>query len=92
MRLAWVLALAVCTFSACRSVTYGPPPGCIVSSADAIDLGEEFLNGQSLDWGEPTQLSFDGRRFRLVYETPAGQPERSLVVDCQTADVQFFVP
>jgi hypothetical protein len=92
MRLAWTLVLAACAVTACRSVTYGPPPGCIVSSADAITLGDEFLAGQSLDWGDAKQVSFDGRRFLVTYETPAGQAERALLVDCQTAGVQFFVP
>ena len=92
MRLVWTVLLAVCTATACRSMTFGPPPGCIVSSANAIELADAFLAERSLDWGEPTQLSFDGTRFRLVYETPQGQPERSLLVDCQTAEVQFFVP
>lgn len=92
MRLAWTLMLAACAVTACRTVTYGPPAGCIVSSADAIALGDEFLAGQSLDWGEAKQVSFDGRRFLVMYETPAGQDERALLVDCQTAEVGFYVP
>lgn len=76
----------------CRSVASVPTLRCLVRSTDAVELANDFLTARSLEWGTPTQISFDGTRFRLVYETPAGQAERSLLVDCRTTEVQFFGP
>lgn len=92
MRLALTLLMASCVTTACRSTTFDTPEGCRVNSNSAIVLADEFLTGQSLSWGDPTRITFDGTRFRLIYATPVGEPERSVLVDCVTGTVQIFVP
>ncbi len=92
MRAVLLLIAVACAAPACRTTVSEPPPGCVVNYNGAVDLAAQFLAAQSLDWGDPTQSSFDGTRFRLVYETPAGETQRSVLVDCLTGKVDIFVP
>lgn len=88
-RLVPVLAAAlILPLSSCADGVVAPPPGCKFSSQNAWTLGEEYQQGLGVSWGDPIQTSFDGTRFRLLYETPTGEDERALIVDCVTGDVE----
>jgi hypothetical protein len=73
--------------AACSTTITEAPTNCRISSDDATTLAETYLSNNSLDWGDPIRIRFDGGRFRLVYETPQGADERALIVDCNTGTI-----
>jgi len=81
------ILLAVSLMTACASATFSPPEGCRIGSEDATQLAEAFLQENGVNWGDPIQISFDGDSFRLLYETPEGAEQRSLIVDCNTGTI-----
>jgi len=81
------ILLVVTMLAACRETTFEVPPGCRVSSQQAADLAAPVLEQMGLDWGDPISISFNGSSFRLVYQTPSGQPQRAVIVDCTTGQV-----
>lgn len=87
MRYLGVLLATSLITTACASATFGPPEGCRLGSEDATTLAQAFLEENGVDWGDPVRISFDGDSFKLVYETPQGSDERSLIVDCNTGTI-----
>ncbi len=87
MRDLGVLLVACLISTACASATFAPPEGCRLGSEDAASLAQAFLEENGVNWGDPVDISFDGDSFRLVYETPQGSDQRSLIVDCNTGTI-----
>ncbi len=79
--------LLTATIVACSTLTLEPPEGCRFNSDAATQLAGTFLEQLGVAWGDPIRISFDGVDYRLVYETPQGEDQRAVLVNCITGAV-----